>query len=90
MVLEQTYTQGMEQTTSYPSERGEMHAFSEMTARPAPSTGGLAHHGMTCSCGFEAVSTMPTLVAQYAREHVAYFAPEAVASRARRAARKSR
>ena len=65
------------------------HRFSDMVAREATGPGCLDHRAMVCSCGFEATSTMPSLVTQYAREHLAYMAPDAVAKRDRRAARRA-
>jgi hypothetical protein len=50
------------------------HSFSDMQDRPAPSQGGLPHHAMVCTCGYEAASTMPTLVAEYARGHIEWEA----------------
>lgn len=47
------------------------HKFSDMQPREAQN-GGLDHHVMTCSCGYEAASTMPTLVVEYAVGHLEY------------------
>ena len=57
------------------------HIFTDMEPRAASPGGGLDHHVMICSCGYEAASTMPTLVAEYARGHLDYFSAATIAKR---------
>jgi hypothetical protein len=49
------------------------HTLSPLTAKPASGPGAIDGYQIRCSCGEVISSSLQTLTAQWAREHVAYF-----------------